>query len=31
MAGEGPRRGLTEPGIDAMFQNTRRESAEEEI
>ena len=23
--------GLTEPGIDAMFQNTRRESAEEEI
>jgi GntR family transcriptional regulator len=23
--------GLTEPGIDAMFQNTRRENAEEEI
>ncbi len=23
--------GLTEPGIEAMFQNTRRESAEEEI
>jgi GntR family transcriptional regulator len=23
--------GLTEPGIDAMFQNTRRESAEGEI
>jgi GntR family transcriptional regulator len=23
--------GLTEPGIDAMFQNTRRESADEEI
>jgi hypothetical protein len=30
VAGEGRDAGLTEPGIEAMFQNTCRESADEE-